>query len=338
MFSFNGSKYSNSARLTAKTASGYSGTPATVTGFKASSATTSSLTLSWNKTSTADSYEIDMYKNGKWVYVAKISGNSYTVSGLSANTSYDFKVFSFNGSKYSNSARISARTRGAVLAPSINYTIAPENVLPANLSNTQVMMKGIDVSGWQGEIDFKAVKSSGIDFVIVKAGEGDVIVDTWEKNFKNAKDAGLMVGAYWFCTSTTIDGAIQEAHKFIGALNGKQLDFPVYLDMETSGQFNNGKAFCTQLVEAFCSELEKAGYYAGVYCSTYWYSNYVDDNIRMKRPNWIAQYDDKCYYNGSFGIWQFGTDTIPGVEFDCDRNWGYFDYSGYIKAHKLNGF
>ena len=338
VFSFNGSKYSNSARLTAKTASGYSGTPATVTGLRASNSTSSSVTLSWNKTSTADSYEIDMYKNGKWVYVAKISGNSYTVSGLSANTSYDFKVFSFNGSKYSNSARISARTRGAVLAPSINYTIAPENVLPANLSNTQVMMKGIDVSGWQGEIDFKAVKSSGIDFVIVKAGEGDVIVDTWEKNFKNAKDAGLMVGAYWFCTSTTIDGAIQEAHKFIGALNGKQLDFPVYLDMETSGQFNNGKAFCTQLVEAFCSELEKAGYYAGVYCSTYWYSNYVDDNIRMKRPNWIAQYDDKCYYNGSFGIWQFGTDTIPGVEFDCDRNWGYFDYSGYIKAHKLNGF
>ena len=338
VFSFSGSKYSNSARLTAKTASGYSGTPATVTGLRASSSTSSSVTLSWNKTSTADSYEIDMYKNGKWVYVAKISGNSYTVSGLSANTSYDFKVFSFNGSKYSNSARISARTRGAVLAPSINYTIAPENVLPANLSNTLVMMKGIDVSGWQGEIDFKAVKSSGIDFVIVKAGEGDVIVDTWEKNFKNAKDAGLMVGAYWFCTSTTIDGAIQEAHKFIGALNGKQLDFPVYLDMETSGQFNNGKAFCTQLVEAFCSELEKAGYYAGVYCSTYWYSNYVDDNIRMKRPNWIAQYDDKCYYNGSFGIWQFGTDTVPGVEFDCDRNWGYFDYSGYIKTHKLNGF
>ena len=339
VFSFNGSKYSNSARLTAKTASGYSGTPATVTGLRASNSTSSSVTLSWNKTSTADSYEIDMYKNGKWVYVAKISGNSYTVSGLSANTSYDFKVFSFNGSKYSNSARISARTRGAVLAPSINYTIAPENVLPANLSNTQVMMKGIDVSGWQGEIDFKAVKSSGIDFVIVKAGEGDIVVDTWEKNFKNAKDAGLMVGAYWFCTSTTIDGAIQEAHKFIGALNGKQPDFPVYLDMETSGQFNNGKAFCTQLIEAFCSELEKAGYYAGVYCSTYWYSNYVDDNIRMKRPNWIAQYDDKCYYNGSFGIWQFdNTGVIPGVEFKCDRNWGYFDYSGYIKAHKLNGF
>lgn len=104
------------------------------------------------------------------------------------------------------------------------------------------------------------------------------------------------------------------------------------------GQFNNGKAFCTQLVETFCSELENAGYYAGVYCSKYWYTNYVDDNVRMKRPNWIAQYDDKCYYNGGFGIWQFDADTVPGVEFDCDRNWGYYDYSGYIKAHKLNGY
>ena len=278
-----------------------------------------------------------MYKNGKWVYVAKITGTTYTVSGLSANTSYDFKVFSFKGSKYSNSARVSAKA-GVVLAPSINYTIAPENVSPAELSSTQVMMKGIDVSGWQGEINFRTVKESGVDFVIVKAGEETVIVDTWEKNFKNAKEAGLLVGAYWFCTSTTIDGAKKEAQMFIGALKGKQLDFPVYLDIETMGQFNKGKEFCSQLVETFCSELEKAGYYAGVYCSTYWYTNYVNDDIRMKRPNWIAQYDDKCYYNGSFGSWQYDSDRVPGVEGDCDRNWGYIDYSGYIKSHKLNGF
>lgn len=88
-------------------------TPAAVTGLKASKSTANSITLSWNKNSTADSYEVDMYKNGKWEYVAKVTDNSYTVSGLSANTSYDFKVFSFKEGKYSNSAQLTAKTAAA---------------------------------------------------------------------------------------------------------------------------------------------------------------------------------------------------------------------------------
>lgn len=201
-----------------------------------------------------------------------------------------------------------------------------------------VKLKGIDVCGYQGAIDFKKVKASGVDFVIVKAGYSTSKVDTWETNFANAKNNGLKVGAYWYSYAATIEQGIAEAKAFIAALKGKQLDFPVYLDIEEASQFNKGKDFCTQLVEAFCGELEKAGYYAGVYCSTYWFTNYVDVKVREKRPAWIADYRGGCYYTGTYGIWQYDAADVPGVQYSCDRDWGYIDYSEHIRKNGLNGF
>ena len=200
------------------------------------------------------------------------------------------------------------------------------------------IMKGIDVSGYQGKINFKDVKASGFEFVIVKAGFSTSTVETWENNFANAKNSGLKVGAYWYSYALTIEQAIAEAKAFIAALKGKQLDFPVYLDLEEQNQFNKGKKFCTELVEAFCGELEKAGYYAGVYCSTFWYTNYVDEAVRDKRPAWIADYGKKCGYKGKYGIWQFGSTDVAGVQFECDVDFGYEDYSEYIKTNGLNGY
>lgn len=201
-----------------------------------------------------------------------------------------------------------------------------------------VIMKGIDVSGNQGNIDFKTVKASGVEFVLVKAGYSTSTVPTWETNFANAKNNGLKVGAYWYSYAQTVEQGVKEAEAFIAALKGKQLDFPVYLDLEEKSQFDKGKAFCTELVEAFCGELEKAGYYAGVYCSTYWFTNFVEASVREKRPAWIADYRSECGYKGNYGIWQYDAATVPGVQYDCDRDCGYVDYSLYIKANGLNGY
>lgn len=201
-----------------------------------------------------------------------------------------------------------------------------------------VKLKGIDVCGYQGKIDFKKVKAGGVDFVIVKAGYSTSTVETWETNFANAKNSGLKVGAYWYSYATTIEQGVNEAKAFIKALKGKQLDFPVYLDLEEKSQFDKGKEFCTALVEAFCGELEKAGYYAGVYCSTYWFTNMVEEEVRKKRPAWIADYRGECFYKGSYGIWQYDADYVQGVQYDCDRDWGYEDYSEYIKSNGLNGY
>ena len=201
-----------------------------------------------------------------------------------------------------------------------------------------VKLKGIDVCGYQGNIDFKKVKAGGVDFVIIKAGYSTSTVDTWEINFANAKNNGMKVGAYWYSYAVTVEQGIAEAKAFIAALKGKQLDFPVYLDLEESSQFNKGKDFCTQLVEAFCGELEKAGYYAGVYCSTVPFTSFVDAKVREKRPAWIADYRGGCYYTGTYGIWQYGVGKVDGVQYDCDLDEGYVDYSTYIKEHGLNGY
>lgn len=201
-----------------------------------------------------------------------------------------------------------------------------------------VQLKGIDVSGNQGNIDFKTVKASGVDFVIIKAGYSTSTVPTWETNFANAKNNGLKVGAYWYSYAKTIEQGVDEAKAFIAALKGKQLDFPVYLDIEEKSQFDKGKAFCTELVEAFCGELEKAGYYAGVYASTIPFTNFVDESVREKRPAWIADYRGECGYKGTYGIWQYDAAAVPGVQYNCDRDCGYVDYSPYIKANGLNGY
>lgn len=201
-----------------------------------------------------------------------------------------------------------------------------------------VKLKGIDVCGYQGSIDFKKVKAGGVDFVIVKAGYSTSTVDTWERNFANAKNNGLKVGAYWYSYAQTVEQGVNEAKAFIKALRNKQLDFPVYLDLEERSQFDKGKAFCTELVEAFCGELEKAGYYAGVYCSTYWFENFVEANVREKRPAWIADYRGACGYTGTYGVWQYDAAVVPGVQYDCDRDIGYIDYSDYVKKNGLNGY
>ena len=200
------------------------------------------------------------------------------------------------------------------------------------------ILKGIDVSGYQGKIDFKKVKASGIDFAIIKAGFSTSTVGTWETNFANAKNNGLKVGAYWYSYALTVEQAAAEAKAFIAALKGKQLDFPVYLDLEERSQFDKGKKFCTAIVEAFCGELEKAGYYAGVYCSTYWFTNYVDKEVREKRPAWNADYGKKCGYKDKYGIWQYGSADVAGVQYECDVDEGYEDYSEYIKANGRNGY
>lgn len=203
---------------------------------------------------------------------------------------------------------------------------------------SDVKFKGIDVSGYQGRINFKEVKTSGVEFVIIKAGYHLKPTPTWETHYVNAKNNGLKVGAYWYSIATTIEEAQEEIKAFLAALKGKQLDFPVYLDVEESTQFDKGKGFVTQLVETYCSELRKAGYFSGVYCSTWWYTNYVEEKTREKYPAWIADYRGKCYYNGTYGIWQYDASDVPGVQYNCDRDEGYVDYSIEIKKNGWNNY
>ena len=127
--------------------------------------------------------------------------------------------------------------------------------------------KGIDVSHWQGTIDWNKVKKAGIEFAIIKAGGSDAGFYTdskWEANYKGAKAAGISIGAYYFVGKDCVTAAAgkADAERFLHILKGKQLEYPVYMDNEA--QPASVKAGITAATFAFCKTLEDAGYFVGI--------------------------------------------------------------------------
>ena len=176
-------------------------------------------------------------------------------------------------------------------------------------------IKGIDVSVWQGAIDFNAVRNSGVDFVIIRAGYGTNSKDKYfEENYRKAKAAELHVGAYWYSYADSFSEAVQEAEMFLSTLAGKQFDYPVFLDMEEKKQIEAGTDFCSGLIKSFCDRLEAAGYFAGFYTSASFARSVVTDTVRKRYCYWCAQWADACSYEDSCGIWQHSSNgSVPGI-------------------------
>lgn len=204
------------------------------------------------------------------------------------------------------------------------------------------MTQGIDVSRYQGVIDFNKVKAAGIKFVIIQAGYGRYISQKdpyFEQNYKNAKAAGLNVGAYWYSYADSVDDAKKEAAVCLEAIKGKTFEYPIYFDLEERKQFNKGAAFCSSLVTAFCTTLEKAGYFAGLYISRSPLQSYITSDVAKRFAVWVAEYGGKLNYSGQYGIWQ-NSDRfrVNGISGNVDHDYSYVDYPSIIKKKGLNGF
>lgn len=203
------------------------------------------------------------------------------------------------------------------------------------------MKKGIDVSTWQGDIDFKKVKAAGYDFVIIRAGYGKLSTqkdNKFEQNYKNAKAAGLNVGAYWYSYADSADEATKEAQACLQAIAGKQFEYPVFFDMEEAKQMKS-REFCDSLINAFCSKMEKSGYFVGLYSNLSTLNTYVSEAVRKRYAIWLAQWASKPTYNGAYGIWQKSDKgSVPGIKGNVDLDESYIDYPRIIKAKGLNGF
>ena len=220
-------------------------------------------------------------------------------------------------------------------------------------TETTSILKGIDVSYCQNEVDWDTAKASGlVDFAILQAGYGRETsqVDTqFERNYAACKRLGIPCGAYWFSYAMSAEEAKREAQVFLQTIKGKSFEYPVYMDLELAKQFALGKAACSAIVDAFLNTLEQAGYFAGLYCSTYYLDNYLSDSIKSRYTVWCAQYASKCTYQNPYGIWQYnvagneeydiiGQKSIPGIIGECDMDYCYTDYPAIIKAAGLNGF
>ena len=208
------------------------------------------------------------------------------------------------------------------------------------------MKNGIDVSKHQGNINFYKVKNAGVDFVILRAGYGKFAKqkdEMFETNYRQCKANGIPCGVYWFSYAKNVEAAKQEAAACLEVIKGKQFEYPIYFDLEDSNIVKLsalGKNTCSEIARAFMTEIEKAGYWAGLYMSKSPLESFITEDIRKRFAVWVAHYGVKqTTYNGQFGMWQkSSTGKIDGISGNVDLNECYIDYSTAIKNAGLNGF
>ena len=221
-------------------------------------------------------------------------------------------------------------------------------------NSKKYLKKGIDVSHWQGDIDWKKVKESGIEFAMIKLGgakseTGEYYVDEkFNDNYKKAKAAGVSVGAYWYVNSKflTIAEGRKQAEYVISKLKGKYFDYPIAVDVETTAKSNKEQATVATIV--FCDTLFEAGFYPTIYASDIsgfkerlnldrlirfdkWVARYGADNLPTKTsaPSYVTTYE----------MWQYSSNgAIAGISGRVDLDYAYKDYSEFIKLYGYNGY
>ena len=204
------------------------------------------------------------------------------------------------------------------------------------------MINGIDVSKWQGKIDWNKVKAAGKKFAIIRAGYGQSGKDSYfEANYRGAKAAGVQVGAYWYSYATTVAAAKAEARACLRAIRGKVFEYPIWFDQEYEPSIKRlTKQQRTDIIKAFCEELENAGYYTGLYSSRDWLTNWVYPAQLKAYDIWVAAYG-KTPGNVPlpYGMWQkSSTGKVPGINGNVDLDVSYRDYFKIIRTAGLNGF
>ncbi len=193
---------------------------------------------------------------------------------------------------------------------------------------------GIDVSKWNGEIDWEIVKAEGVDFAIIRCGyrgssSGWLIEDPFfYKNLTGAKKAGVKVGLYFFTQATNAVEAVEEASMVVSLLGDTKIDYPVFIDIEGAG--GNGRAdnldaaARTAVANAFCRTIRNAGLDAGVYSSRYWYYNNLNADELDTLKIWLAEYRDTPLYTGRYDMWQYtSSGSVAGIEGRVDLNVSY---------------
>lgn len=190
--------------------------------------------------------------------------------------------------------------------------------------------KGIDVSKWQADIDWKAVAGAGIDFAIIRVGyrgfseAGPLVEDPYFKaNIAGATKAGIKVGVYFFSQAVTEAEAIEEASMALKLVRGYHLDYPIFIDTEkSSGRADKlSKDVRTKIVKAFCKTVQNEGYKAGVYANKDWFENQLNADELNSYTIWVAQFNTECTYEGKYDMWQFTeTGSIPGIKGNVDLN------------------
>lgn len=209
-----------------------------------------------------------------------------------------------------------------------------------------VKLHGIDVSVYQGDIDFEQA-AKAIDFAVLRAGFGRFASQEdakFQRNYDGFKAQGTPIGAYWYCYATSAEEARKEAKACLEVLKGKQFELPIFYDILEDDHIPKLKAagdvanLINEIVPAFCSVLEQNGYYVGVYCNTSGYKNYLNDSNKQRYVQWVADWCGTCGYSGEKVMWQYSfKGKVPGISGDVDKDYAYTDFA-VIKEKGFNGW
>lgn len=206
-------------------------------------------------------------------------------------------------------------------------------------------IKGIDVSAWQGKIDWKTVSEYGMGFALLRITESGNKTDSqFENNYKGCNQYNIPIGVYKYSYAKTVSQAQSEADAVLKVLNGRKLQFPVFYDLEWSEQRSLGKSAIEKIALAFLNKIQAAGYKVGIYCNVDWYNSVLTDALK-KYDLWIARYpanDDGWLQERlrpDFGVgWQYSSKaTIPGISGYVDRDVFYKDYTDETEDEKQEG-
>lgn len=191
--------------------------------------------------------------------------------------------------------------------------------------------KGIDVSEFQGKIDWEKVKNDGIEFAILRCGYGMDFSNQddveYERNANECERLGIPYGVYLMSYANTVEKARSEAKHVLRLIEGRKISLGVWYDIEdngTSGAIN--KETLTNIINTFCNTIKNAGYKVGVYANLNWLENKIEKTIKDNYDIWVAQYYSKCEYEGKYIMWQHtSSGKVNGISTNVDMNILYED-------------
>ena len=274
--------------------------------------------------------QVYVYKDGK--YVEAVYADYYTAGKFYLpQTTYRYTGWqTIDGSVYYFDKDGNYVT-GEQVIQGARYTFGSDGKLSSG-SGTM----GIDVSKWNGNIDWNAVKNSGVSYVIIRCGyrgssTGVLVEDPkFRSNIKGAQAAGLKVGVYFFSQAVNEVEAVEEASMALSLVNGYGLNYPIFLDVESSGGRGDGvsKETRTAVCKAFCQTIQNSGYSAGVYANKTWFTEKINTSSLTGYKIWLAQYASTPTYTATrYDMWQYSSKGhVSGISGYVDMNISYMNY------------
>lgn len=206
---------------------------------------------------------------------------------------------------------------------------------------------GIDVSKYQGTIDWEKVAAAGVKFAIIRCGyrgysTASLVIDPeFETNLKEATKNGIDVGVYFYSQAVTEVEAVEEASMVLNQIKRQFVPYPVFIDSEASG--GDGRADKidaekrTKICKAFCETIQNGGYSAGIYASKTWFTKNLEADKLEDYIIWLAEYREVPTYEGVYNLWQYTSKgKVDGIEGDVDLNLSYIDVSQLSKNKAKN--